>query len=86
MRSIFGTQFKQKVAIKKLKSLIIWLTRNNNTFNGQRHPITSHQTITLSNEYNLVISKQAKEKTTIAVKWEPPALETYKLNVDASVK
>ncbi|WMV15146.1 hypothetical protein MTR67_008531 [Solanum verrucosum] len=66
----------------------IWLARNSNTFNGRKDPISTHQTLSQAIEFCLICSK-AKirgNKTLIQVNWEPSDPNTFKLNINASVK
>ncbi|KAK6781552.1 hypothetical protein RDI58_019348 [Solanum bulbocastanum] len=63
----------------------IWLTRNGNLFNKKKTPINTHYTIAKATEYTILIAKKdVTTKHTINLKWEPPLLGHYKLNIDGS--
>ncbi|KAH0658744.1 hypothetical protein KY289_027492 [Solanum tuberosum] len=54
----------------------------------RKNPVSTHQALSQATEFSLICNK-AKirgNKTPIKVKWEPPDPNTFKLNIDASVK
>ncbi|XP_019235623.1 PREDICTED: uncharacterized protein LOC109215953 [Nicotiana attenuata] len=65
----------------------MWLSSNNNLFNGKKDKINTSNTISKATEY-FVLTKNAFTKRThqITIKWEPPRRGSYTLNTDGTAK